>query len=168
MHSRHRRTLLQRIAELAPPSVRDRLVPMLENHVLPVLSHITGPAIKLTVAYVVFQVMLSQSSSVQAAWHAIKRVTPRPVHNAVAAVGETSVGGAAWSATLAIRSGADRVFRPVHDVHEQQRQRGEEAAEGVMQMQKAVDDVLGQPATPTVDELMRKVEEATPPSTRSR
>ena len=168
MQNRRRRSLLHRIADLTPPSVRDRLVPLLENHVLPVLSHVTGPAIKLTIAYVVFQVVLSQSTSVQAAWNAVKRITPRPVHGAVAAVGETSIGGAAWSATLAIRSGADRVFNPVRDVHEQQRQKGEEAAEGVMHLQKAVDEVLGQPVPPSVDEQMKRIEEGTPPTPRSR
>ena len=111
--------------------------------------------------------MLSQSTSVQGAWAAAKRVTPRPVHNAVAAVGETSVGGAAWSATLAIRSGADRIFRPVHDVHEQQKQRGEEAAEGLLHIQQAIDGITI-PATPSVDELMKKVEEGNPPASRSR
>ena len=141
---------------------------MLENHVLPILSHLPGPALKLSLAYVLLQVMLSQSMSVQGVWAAAKRITPRPVHNAVAAVGETSVGGAAWSATLAIRSGADRVFRPVHDVHEQQRQRGEEAADGLTRIQRAMDGVVAPTATQSVDELMKKVEEGTPPASRDR
>jgi hypothetical protein len=162
--SKPRSPLLCRIAELAPPVVGERVIPFLERQVLPILSHLPGPAIKFTLLYVVLQVMLTQSTSVQRAWAAVKGVTPRPVHSAVAAVGETSVGSAAWSATLAIRSGADRIFQPVHDVHEQQRQRGEEAAAGLTQIQRAVDDVLDQPATPTVDELMKKVEEGTPPS----
>ena len=166
--SKPRSRLLRRIAELAPPVVGERLVPLLERQILPILSHLPGPAIQFTLVYVVLQVMLSQSTSVQRAWAAVKGVTPGPVHAAVAAVGETSVGGAAWSATLAIRSGADKVFQPVHDVHEQQRQRGEEAAAGLTQMQQAVDDVLGQPPPPTVDELMKKVEEGTPPSTPRR
>ena len=164
-----RRPFLRRLAELAPPAVRDRLIPALENRVLPILSHITGPAVKFVLVYVVLQVMVSQSTIVQKAWSATKRITPRPVHTAVAAVGQTSVGGAAWSATLAIRSGADRVFRPVHDVHEQQRQRGEEAAQGLTDMQRAIDGVLDQPAaTPSVDDLMKKVEEGTPPTSRTR
>jgi hypothetical protein len=163
-----RRPFLRRIAELGPPVVRERIVPALENHILPILSHIPGPAIKLTILYVVLQVMLSQSTSVQKTWAATKRITPQPVHNAVAAVGETSVGSAAWNATLAIRSGANRVFRPVHDVHQQQRERGEEAAHGLNQIQQAIDGVIAEPASPTVDELMKKVEEGTPPASRIR
>ncbi len=141
---------------------------MLENQVFPILSHIPGPAIKFTVLYVIFQIMLSQSTSVQGAWAATKRITPRPVHNAVAAVGETSVGGAAWSATLAIRSGADRIFKPVHEVHEQQKLRGEEAADGLIHIQQAVDGITVPVATPSVDDLMKKVEEGTPPTSRHR
>jgi hypothetical protein len=162
-----RRTFLRRIAEVAPPVFGERIVPLLENHVLPILSHIPGPAIKLTILYVIFQIMLSQSTSVQEAWAATKRITPRPVHSAVAAVGQTSVGGAAWSATLAIRSGADRIFKPVHDVHEQQKQRGEEAAEGLLHIQQVIDGITV-PATPSVDEMMKKVEEASPPTSSSR
>ena len=163
-----RSPFLRRIAELAPPAVRDRVIPVLENHVLPILSHIPGPAIKVALVYVVLQVMLSQSTSVQRAWAATKRLTPRPVHNVVAAVGETSVGGAVWSASLAIRSGADRVFRPVHDVHERQRQKGEEAAEGLNRIQQAIDGLAVPPATQSVDDLMKKVEEGTPPASRDR
>ena len=163
-----RPTLLRRIAELAPPFFGERVVPVLENHVLPILSHLPGPAIKLTIVYVVLQVMLSQSTSVQSAWAAAKRLTPRPVHSAVIAVGETSVGGAAWSATLAIRSSADRVFRPVHEVHEQQKQRGAEAADGLIHIQQAIDGVIAPPVAPTVDELMKQVEDGTPPTSRSR
>ena len=167
MPPKPKRTLLRRLAELAPPAFGERVVPVLENHVFPILSHIPGPAIKLTILYVIFQVMLSQSTSVQGAWAAAKRITPQPVHSAVAAVGETSVGSAAWSVTLAIRSGADRVFKPVHDVHEQQKQRGEEAADGLLHIQQAIDGIAV-PATPSVDELMKKVEEGTPPTSRSR
>jgi len=163
-----RSRFLQRIAELAPPVVRERVIPVLENQVLPILSHLPGPAIKITLVYVVLQVMLSQSTSVQGAWAAAKRLTPRPVHSAVAAVGETSVGGAVWSASLSIRSGADWVFRPVHDIHEQQKDRGEEAADGLMHIQRAIDGVVAPPATPSVDELMKKVEEGTPPGSRNR
>ena len=148
--------------------VRERVIPVLENQVLPILSHVPGPAIKLALGYVLLQVMLSQSTSVQTAWAAAKRITPRPVHSAVAAVGETAVGGAAWSATLAIRSGADRVFRPVRDVHEQQKQRGEDAADGLTQIQRVIDGAVGQPVTPTVDELVKKVEEGTPLAPRKR
>ena len=162
-----RPTLLRRIARFAPPVFGERILPALENHVFPILSHIPGPAIKVTILYVIFQIMLSQSTSVQGAWAAAKRITPRPVHAAVAAVGETSVGGAAWSATLAIRSGADRIFKPVHDVHEQQKQRGEEAADGLVHIQQAIDGIAV-PATPSVDELMKKVEEGNPPTSRSR
>ena len=163
-----RNALLRRIAEFLPPRVRDRWVPAFENRVLPILSYIPGPAIKLVLVYVVLQVMVSQSTSVQKAWSATKRVTPRPVHTAVAAVGETSVGGVAWNATLAIRSGADRVFHPVRAIHEAQRQRGEEAAEVRTELQRAVDGVLDQPAQPSVDDIMKKVEESTPPPSRIR
>src|SRR5687768_14523955 len=103
-----RNRVLRRIAELAPRGVRERFIPLLENQVLPILSHVTGPAIKVALVYVVLQVLVWQSTSVQRAWAAAKRIIPRPVHNAVAGVAETSVGSAAWSATLAIRSGADR------------------------------------------------------------
>jgi len=156
------------MAELAPPVIRERVLPVLENHILPILSYVPGPAIKLTLLYIVLQVMLSQSTSVQSAWSAVKRIAPGSVHSAVAAVGETSVGGAAWSATLAIRSGADRVFRPVHDVHDRQRQRGEQAADGLIHIQQVIDEVTAQPARPTVDELMEKIEEGTPPVSRNR
>ena len=162
-----RPTLLRRIARHAPPVFGERILPALENHVFPILSHIPGPAIKLTILYVIFQIMLSQSTSVQGAWAAAKRITPRPVHAAVVAVGETSVGSAAWGATLAIRSGADRIFKPVHDVHEQQKQRGQEAADGLVHIQQAIDGITV-PATPSVDELMKKVEEGNPPTSRSR
>src|SRR5688500_12839405 len=163
-----RNRILRRLAELAPRAVRERLIPVLADHVLPILSHVTGPAINITLLYVIVQVMISQSTSVQRAWGAVKRATPRPVHSAVSAVAETSVGGAAWNATLAIRSGADRVFRPVHDIHEERRQRGEEAADGLTQIQQVIDGVLVQPPAPTVDELMKKVEEGTPPASRIR
>ena len=163
-----RNTLLRRIAHHLPPGVRSRLVPTLENHVFPILSHIPGPTIKLVVLYIVLQVMVSQSTSVQKVWAATKRVTPRPVHTAVAAVGETSVGGAAWNATLAIRSGADRVFRPVRDVHDRQRQRGQEAAVVRTEIQRTIENVLGQPTPPSVDEIMKKVEEDTLPPSRTR
>ena len=165
---RPRSALLRRIAELVPDRVRDRWIPALENHVFPILSYIPGPTIKFVLLYVVLQVMVSQSTSVQKAWSATKRITPRPVHNAVAAVGETSIGGAAWNATLAIRSGADRVFHPVRAVHDAQRERGEEAAEFRTELQRAVEDALNQPAPPSVDDIMKKVEESTPPPSRIR
>jgi hypothetical protein len=163
---KRRNAFLRRVAELAPPVVGERVIPFLENQVFPVLSYIPGPAIKLTIVYVVLQVMVSQSTSVQGAWAATKRITPRPVHRAVAAVGETSVGGAAWSATLAIRAGADRVFHPVRQVHDEQKLRGHEAANGLTQIQQALDGVIITPPLPTVDELMKKVEEGTPPTSR--
>ena len=163
-----RSALLRRIAEMAPPRVRDRWIPALENHVFPTLSHIPGPTIKLVLLYVVLQVMVSQSTSVQKAWSATKRITPRPVHTAVAAVGETSIGGAAWNATLAIRSGADRIFRPVNEIHDAQRERGEQAAEFKTELQRAIEGALDQPPAPSVDDIMKKVEESTPPPSRIR
>jgi hypothetical protein len=165
---RRRGPFLRRLAELGPPVVGERIVPMLENHILPILSHVPGPAAKLLFIYVLLQVMISQSTSVQRAWNATKRLVPHPVHRAVAAVGETSIGGAAWSATLAIRSGADRVFSPIHDVHEQQKQRGVEAADGLTQIKHAIDGVIVAPPAPTVDELMKEVEGSTPPPSRIR
>ncbi len=142
----------------------ERIIPAVENHVLPVLSHLPGPLIKGAALYVLLQIMVSESTSVQAAWRRAKHHTPRPVHNAVAAIGETSVGGAIWSTTLAIRETSNRVFRPLREVHADQEERGETAGEGLMQIQRAIDGIGSAPvASPTtVDDIMKEIESTKP------
>lgn len=159
-----RNKFLTYLTEIAPPVFRERILPILENRVFPVLSRVPRPAMKVIALYVVLQVMLTQSTSVQKTWAATKRVTPRPVNRAFAAVGSTSIGSAAWEATLAIRSGANTVFRPLHDLHGRQKDRGQSAGEGIIQIKATIDSlgVNGQPAAPSVDELMKKIEEAGP------
>jgi hypothetical protein len=65
---------------------------------------------------------------------------------------------------------ADWVFRPVYQVHEQQKQSAQAAGEGIIHIKQAIEGLQGAPlpATPTVDELMRKIEEtpSAPPSRR--
>ncbi len=163
-----RNRFLTRLAEVAPPIFRERILPVLENRVFPVLSRLPRPALSLIALYAVLQVLLTQSMSVQKTWAATKRVTPRPVHTAVAAVGETAIGGAAWDATLAIRSGSERIFRPVHGLHDRQRDRGQAAGEGLIQIKATIESIgaIAQPAAPTVDELMKKIEETRPAPVR--
>ena len=161
-----RNRVLARIAEFAPPVVRERVLPALENHVLPVLSHLPGPLIKGTVIYVLLQVMLAESTTLQGAWARAKYHAPRPVHNAVIAMGSTWVGGSLWGATLAIRSTSQRLFHPVREVHARQEERGTEAGEGLMQIKRVIDGIEAAPAnTPTtLDDVMKELEatKATP------
>ena len=162
-----RNRLLARIAEIGPPVVRERVIPALENHVLPVLSHLPRPVIKGTALYVLLQIMVAESSTVQGVWARTKYHTPRPVHSAVAAAGATWAGGALRSATLAIRETSNRVFHPLRVVHADQEERGATAGEGLMQLQKAIDEIGEIPvkAPSTLDEVMKEIEgaKASPP-----
>ena len=168
MPKKTRNRFIARIAELSPPVVRERVIPVVENHVLPVLSHVPGPLIKGLAVWVLLQVMLSESSTVQAAWERLKYHAPRPVHSAVAAVGTTSVGSAVWSASLAVRSTSSRVFHPLRSVHAKQEQRGTDAAEGLMQIQKAIDGIVDAPANAptTLDDVMKELESTKPATPR--
>lgn len=153
---------------MAPPVIRERVIPVLESHVLPALSHVPGPLFKSLALYVILQIMISESATVQAAWRHTKQYTPQPVHNAVAAAGETSVGGAVWGATLAIRAASNRVFQPVRAIHEDQQEKGASAGEGLVQMQQAIDALGEVPvagAQTTLDDIMKEIEstkQATP------
>ena len=157
-----RNRVLARIAEMAPPVVRERVLPALENHVLPVLPHLPRPIIKGTVIYVLLQVMLAESSTVQAAWARVKYHTPSPVHSAVISVGSTWMGSGFWNATLAIRSTSQRLFHPVREVHARQEERGNQAGEGLMQIKRVIDGIEAAPAnTPTtLDDVMKELETA--------
>jgi hypothetical protein len=154
-----------RLADHAPPVVRERVLPVIRYRVLPAVRGSVRPACKLVVAYVVLQVIISQSATVQAAWTRVKALTPRPLHAAVSAVGRTSVGRTTMDATFAIRNGADRIFHPLHVIHARQQERGQAAGHGIMNIQNAIDEALtGLPRTPTVDEQMQQVETGRPPA----
>ena len=168
MPGKPRNRFLSRIGAMAPPAVRERVIPVLENHVLPVLSHIPGPLFKGLAVWVLLQVMMAESSSVQAAWSRAKYHAPRPMHDVVHAIGATPVGGAAWSASRAVRSASSRVFHPLRVVHERQEQRGTDAAEGLMQIQKAIDGLGDAPvnAQTTLDDVMKELEGTKPATPR--
>ena len=162
-----RNRVLARIAEAAPPFVRERIVPALENHVLPALSHLPRPLIRGIALYVLLQIVMAESSTVQGAWRGVRRHAPAPVHNAVAAAGDTFVGGAIWNATLAIRSTSNVVFQPLRALHAHQEERGAAAGEGLVRVQQAIDAIDAPPPnTPsTLDDVMKELER-TPPSSR--
>jgi hypothetical protein len=122
------------------------------------------PACKLLAVYVALQVMMSQSTTVQATWARVKSLTPRPVHGAVSAVGKTSIGRTAMDATFAIRNVADRIFHPLHAIYARQQERGHEAGHGIMNIQNAVGEALnGVQRIPSVDERLQQVETGRPP-----
>ena len=157
-------TLLDRVIDRAPPVVRERIVPFLRIHVRPRLAPVTRRTARFVALYVVLQVMLSQSTGVQNAWNAIKRLTPRPIHRLVVAAGETGPGRVVMRATLAIRDGADRIFHPVRAIHARQEQRGQDAGMGIIEMKRTIDDAHNAlTGTPTTDELIRRIETASPP-----
>jgi hypothetical protein len=163
-----RNRVLVRIAELAPPVFRERILPTLENHVFPVLSHLPGPVLKTVAVYVLLQIMIAESTTVQSAWARAKYHTPRPVHHMVGAIASTSVGGGVWSATLAIRSTSSRIFHPLREVHANQEERGAAAGDGLMQIRKVIDGITDAPAnTPTtLDDVMKELEKTPPPTSR--
>ena len=152
--------LLARIAAVAPPFVRDRLVPALENHVLPLLSHVPRPLINGVALYVLVQVLLAESTTAQGAWRGVRHRTPYAVQSAVVAAGDTFVGGAVWSATLAIRSTSNVIFSPLRALHADQEARGAAAGEGLVRIQQAIDGIDAVPANrpTTLDDVMREIE----------
>jgi hypothetical protein len=162
-----RNRVLARIAEIAPPVFRERILPVLENHVFPILSHVPGPVMKTVAVYVLLQIMIAESTTVQSAWARAKYHTPRPVRSMVGSVASTSMGGAIWRATLAIRSTSTRIFHPLREVHANQEERGAAAGDGLMQIKQVIDGIHNAPAnTPTtLDEVMKELEK-TPPTGR--
>ena len=156
--------LLGRLIDIAPPVVRERIVPWLRDRVAPAIRPAAWRTLKYVAAYAALQVIFSQSTTVQATWDGIKRYTPRSVHRVAGVIGRTPPGRLATSFTLAIRDGADWVFDPVHRLHARQEQKGKEAGQGIIEMKRAIDRAHdGIQRAPTVDELMQRVETAPPP-----
>ena len=151
-----------------PPFVRDRVIPALEHHVLPALGRAPRPLIRAIALYVLLQVMLAESATVQKAWWSVRRSTPQPVHNAIAAAGSSFVGEAVWTATLAIRSTSNVLFQPLRALHAHQEERGAAAGEGLVRVQQAIDGIDAAPANrpTTLDDVMKELER--PPSTPRR
>ena len=160
--------VLARIAEIAPPFVRERVIPALENHILPLLSHVPRPLIRGLALYVLLQVMLAESTTVRKAWWSVRGSTPRAVHSAVVAAGGTFVGRTVWGATLAIRSTSNALFQPIRALHAHQEERGAAAGEGLVRVQEAIDAIGAPPPnTPTtLDDVMKELERT--PSTPRR
>ena len=163
-----RNAVLARIANAAPPFVRERVLPALENHVLPALSHVPRPFVRGIALYVLLQIMLAESSTVQRAWMGVRRHAPAPVQGAVAAAGDTFVGGALWSATLAIRATSNSLFLPLRALHAHQEERGAAAGEGLVRVQQAIDAIDAPPANAptTLDDVMKELERTPPSSSR--
>ena len=156
--------LLDRVIDRAPPVVRERIIPFLRIHVRQRLAPAARHTVRFMALYVVLQVMLSQSTGVQTTWNGIKRLTPRPVRRVFVAAGDTGPGRVVMSATFAIRHGADWIFHPVRAVHARQEQRGQDAGKGIIEMKRTIDDAHNAlQGTPTVDEMMHRIETAPPP-----
>ena len=158
--SKSRNPLLARLAERVPAVIRDRVIPTIENRILPALSHVPRPLIRGIALYVIVQVMLAESTTVQAAWRSVRYRTPRPVQSVVVAAGDTFLGSAIWGATLAIRSTSNVLFQPLRALHARQEERGTQAGEGLVRVQQAIDG-LGAPAPTaptTLDDVMKEIE----------
>lgn len=152
--------VLARLVEIAPPFVRERVVPVLANHVLPILSHVPRPLIRGIALYVLLQIMLAESATVQKAWWSVRHRTPQPVHSAVVVAGDSFVGRAVWSATLAIRSTSNVIFQPLRALHAHQAEQGAAAGEGLVRIQQAIDGLDAPvPNKPTtLDDVMKELE----------
>ena len=160
--------VLARIAEVAPSFVRERVLPALENHLLPVLARVPRPLIRGIALYVLLQVMLAESTTVQQAWQGVRHRTPRPVHAAFAAAGDSYVGGAVWSVNVTIRSTSNVLFQPLRALHAHQEERGAAAGEGLVRVQQAIEAVDVQPENvpTTLDDVMKELERSPRPPDR--